>query len=81
MIFLTFPLVCLNFFVYSNVCVKLILIFILGYAPLLVRLVQALGVVPSWAEMSDAFKLLPGPVVEMRSSMKSDLLSDSTTKY
>jgi hypothetical protein len=39
-----------------------------GYAPLLVRLVEALGTPGGWNALSEVIKLLPGPFVEFDQS-------------
>ena len=56
---------------------------IAGYAPLSVRLVQALGgPVSNWNSIADAMRLLPGPMVEFtQSESLSEELPEAIARF
>ena len=61
-----------------HLCLSLTALFCLGYAPLLVRLVQLLGHNGiSWSCIADTLRQLPGPVLEFTQSSTPEHLSEA----
>lgn len=51
-----------------------------GYAPLLVRLVQSLGRSTGWTSIQDSMRLLPGPLLEVTQQIQPEELTEALTR-